>query len=186
MNPIFLPASDEADTALREELFTAQVTGLRQYPKAPQSLQPETLMMCEASTVTEVVQRLKVIHLLGDWPVPARLSAQVSGTFFPLTVMIFDAQDRKVLGGRFDEEIIWAQPVTLTSERLSLEQQQQRLCQAAMLEQSWQNTPAARALWHKAHLLSLHMVSSRYQQCHEVQDILRYGVSVSVFSEGTL
>ncbi|MDE1484566.1 hypothetical protein KKJ13_19500, partial [Xenorhabdus bovienii] len=107
MNPIFLPAPDEAGTTLREELFTAQVTGLRQHPKAPQSLQPETLMVCEASTVTEVVQRLKVIHLLGDWPVPERLSAQVAGAFFPLTVMIFDAQDRKVLGGRFDEEIIW-------------------------------------------------------------------------------
>ncbi|MDE9459035.1 hypothetical protein [Xenorhabdus bovienii] len=110
MNPIFLPAPDEAGITLREELFTAQVTGLRQHPKAPQSLQP----------------------------------------------------------------------VTLTSERLSLEQQQQRLCQAAMLEQSWQNTPAARALWHKAHLLSLHLVSSRYQQCSEVQDILRHGVSVSI------
>ncbi len=35
MNPIFLPVLDETDTALREELFTAQVTGLRQYPKAP-------------------------------------------------------------------------------------------------------------------------------------------------------
>ncbi|MDX8000005.1 hypothetical protein FE394_12530 [Xenorhabdus sp. Reich] len=186
MNPIFLPAPDDTSTAYHEERFTAQVTGLRQHPKALQSLQPETLMMCEAATVTEVVQRLKVIHLLGDWLVPARLSAQVSGIFFPLTVMIFDSQDRKVLGGRFDDGIIWAQPVTLTSERLSLEQQQQRLCQAAMLEQSWQNTPAARALWHKVHLLSLHGVSPDYQQCSEVRDILRYGVSVCVFSEGTL
>ncbi|WP_323866186.1 hypothetical protein [Xenorhabdus cabanillasii] len=98
--------------------------------------------------------------------------------------MIVDAQDRNVLGGRFGEVIVWAQPVTLTSERLSLERQQQGLCEEAMLEQSWQNPPAARALWHRAHLLSLHRVSSCYQQCHEVRDILRYGVSVSAFSEG--
>ncbi|WP_244922663.1 hypothetical protein [Xenorhabdus cabanillasii] len=94
--------------------------------------------------------------------------------------MVVDAQDRNVLGGRFGDEIVWAQPVTLTSERLSLERQQQRLCQAAMLEQSWQNAPAARALWHQAHLLSLHRVSSRCQQCNEVRDILRHGASVSI------
>ncbi|REF26489.1 hypothetical protein BDD26_1135 [Xenorhabdus cabanillasii] len=180
MNPIFLPAPDDAGTVLHEALFTAQVTGLRQHLTAPQSLLTETLMVCEAATMTEVVQRLKVIHLLGDWPVPAQLSGQRGGTFFPQTVMIVDAQDRNVLGGRFEEEIVWAQPATLTSERLSLERQQQRLCQAAMLEQSWQNTLAARALWHQAHLLSLHLVSSRYEQCGDVRDILRHGVSVSI------
>ncbi|MBI6547540.1 hypothetical protein [Xenorhabdus lircayensis] len=180
MNPIFLPAPDDVGTVLCEELFTAQVTGLRQHPKVLQSLLTDTLMIGEASTITEVVQRLKVIHLLGDWPAPERLSGQCERFFFPLTVMIYDAQDRKMLGGRFDEEIVWAQPVTLTSERLSLERQQQRLCQAAMLEQNWQNAPAARTLWHQAHLLLLHGVSSRYQQCSEVRDILRHGVSVSI------
>ncbi|MBD2793967.1 hypothetical protein [Xenorhabdus szentirmaii] len=180
MNPLFLPAPDDADTALHEALFTAQVTGLRQHPKVSHSLLTDTLTIGEAATITEVVQRLKVIHILGDWPAPETLSGQYERAFFPLTVMIVDAQDRKVLGGRFDDEIVWAQPVTLTSERLSLKRQQQRLCQAAMLEQSWQNAPAARALWHQAHLLSLHRVSSRYQQCSEVQDILRHGVSVSI------
>ncbi|PHM28311.1 hypothetical protein Xbud_01713 [Xenorhabdus budapestensis] len=68
MNPIFLPAPDETDTALREELFTAQVTGLRQYPQTPQSLREKTLTVCEAPSITEAVQRLKVIYLLGDWP----------------------------------------------------------------------------------------------------------------------
>ncbi len=29
MNSIFLPASDDTDPVLREELFTVQVTGLR-------------------------------------------------------------------------------------------------------------------------------------------------------------
>ncbi|CDM88515.1 hypothetical protein [Xenorhabdus bovienii] len=186
MSPIFLPAPDDADTAVHEALFTAQVTGLRQHPTASQPLLTDTLTIGEASTITEVVQRLRVIHILGDWPALETLSGQCERAFFPLTVMIVDAQDRKVLGGRFDDEIVWAQPVTLTSERLSLKRQQQRLCQAAMLEQSWQNASAARALWHQAHLLSLHGVSSCYQQCHEVRDILRYGVSVSVFSEVTL
>ncbi|MBD2813427.1 hypothetical protein ID850_01320 [Xenorhabdus sp. Flor] len=180
MNPLFLPAPDDADTTLHEALFTAQVTGLRQHPKVPHSLLTDTLKIGEAATITEVVQRLKVIHILGDWPALETLSGQCERAFFPLTVMIVDAQDRNVLGGRFDDEIVWAQPVTLTSERLSLERQQQRLCQAAMLEQSWQNAPAARALWHQAHLLSLHRVSSRYQQCSEVRDILRHGASVSM------
>ncbi|WP_255523196.1 hypothetical protein [Xenorhabdus sp. PB62.4] len=131
--------------------------------------------MYEAASVTEAVQRLKVIHLLGDWPEPETSSQPSAGIFFPLTVMIYDARDRKVLGGRFYDEIVWAQPVTLASERLSLEKQQQQLCQSAVLEQGWQNTQAARVLWHEAHLLSLHVVSPRYQQCREVQDILRHG-----------
>ncbi len=67
-------------------------------------------------------------------------------------------------GGRFYDEIVWAKPVMLASERLSLaqRQQQQQLCQSAVLEQSWQNTPAARALRYKVYLLSLHGVSSRF------------------------
>ncbi|PHM47661.1 hypothetical protein [Xenorhabdus miraniensis] len=175
MNPIFLPVPDNTEPALRENLFTMQVTGLMQHPQMPQSLREETLTVYEAASVTEAVQRLKVIHLLGDWPLPEMSPEQVTGIFFPLTVMIYDAQDRKVLGGRFYDEIVWAQPVTLASERLSLEKQQQQLCQSAVLEQSWQNTQAARALWHAAHLLSLHVVSPCYQQCREVQDILRHG-----------
>ncbi|WP_262947099.1 hypothetical protein [Xenorhabdus indica] len=180
MNPIFLPASDEAGTTFHEDIFTVQVTGLMQHPQARQSLREETLTVCEAASVTEAVQRLKVIHLLGDWPVPETLSHQTQGVFFPLTVMIYDAGDRKVLGGRFYDEIVWAQPVTRASERLSLEKRQQQLCQSAVLEQGWQNTQAARALWHKAHLLSLHAVSPCYQQCREVRDILRHGTTVSV------
>ncbi|PHM46900.1 hypothetical protein [Xenorhabdus miraniensis] len=174
MSSIFLPVPDKTEPALRE-IFTVQVTGLMQHPQTPQSLREKTVMVCEASSITEAVQRLKVIHLLGDWPLPKMSPEQVTGIFFPLTVMIYDAQDRKVLGGRFYDEIVWAQPVTVTSERLSLEKQQHQLCQSAVLEQGWQNTQAARALWHEAHLLSLHVVSPCYQQCSEVQDILRHG-----------
>ncbi|WP_262947506.1 hypothetical protein [Xenorhabdus indica] len=180
MNPIFLPAPDDTGPELCEDLFTVQVTGLMQHPQIPQSLREDTLTVCEAASVTEAVQRLKVIHLLGDWPVPETLSHQTQGVFFPLTVMIYDAGDRKVLGGRFYDEIVWAQPVTLASERLSLEKRQQQLCQSAVLEQGWQNTQTARALWHEAHLLSLHGVSPCYQQCREVRDILRHGTTVSV------
>ncbi|MEQ1964294.1 hypothetical protein ABLB69_14235 [Xenorhabdus khoisanae] len=180
MNPIFLPAPDDTGPELREDIFTVQVTGLMQHPQMPQSLREETLTVCETASVTEAVQRLKVIHLLGDWPVPETLSHQTKGVFFPLTVMIYDAQDEKVLGGRFYDEIVWAQPVTLASERLSLEKQQQQLCQSAVLEQGWQNAPEARVLRHEAALLSLHVVSPRYQQCREVQDILRHGTTVSV------
>ncbi|KLU15815.1 MULTISPECIES: hypothetical protein [Xenorhabdus] len=180
MDPIFLPAPDDTGPACHEDIFTVQVTGLMQHPQARQSLREETLTVCEAVSVTEAVQRLKVIHLLGDWPVPETLSHQAKCIFFPLTVMIYDAQDEKVLGGRCYDEIVWAQPVTLVSERLSLEKQQQQLCQSAVLEQSWQNAQAARALWHEAHLLSLHVVSPCYQQCREVRDILRHGTTVSV------
>ncbi|WP_228864303.1 hypothetical protein [Xenorhabdus sp. PB30.3] len=136
--------------------------------------------MCETDSVTEAVQRLKVIHLLGDWPVPEMPSAQCRRAFFPLTVMIYDSQDNKVLGGRFYDEIVWAQPVTVTSERLSLAQKQQRLCQSATVELSWNNAQAARVLWHEANLLSLHVVSPRYQHHHEVQDILRHSTTLSV------
>ncbi|MBE8598240.1 hypothetical protein [Xenorhabdus sp. BG5] len=180
MNPIFLPAPDDTGTVCHEELFTVQVTGLMQPPHARQSLWEETLTVCEAASVTEAVQRLKVIHLLGDWPVPETSSDPFKCIFFPLTVMIYDARDEKVLGGRCYDEIVWAQPVTRASERLSLEKQQQQLCQSAVLEQGWQNTKSARALWHKAHLLSLHGVSPSYQQCREVQDILRHGTAVSL------
>ncbi|MEQ1965261.1 hypothetical protein ABLB69_19400 [Xenorhabdus khoisanae] len=180
MNPIFLPAPDDTGTVSHEELFTVQVTGLMQHPQARQSLREETLTVCEAASVTEAVQRLKVIHLLGDWPVPKTLSHQTKGVFFPLTVMIYDAQDEKVLGGRFYDEIVWAQPVTRASERLSLEKRQQQLCQSAVLEQGWQNTPEARVLRHEAALLSLHVISPRYQQCREVQEILRHGTTVSI------
>ncbi|WP_338803376.1 hypothetical protein WDV76_14990 [Xenorhabdus griffiniae] len=180
MNPIFLPAPDNTGVELREDIFTVQVTGLMQHPQRPLSLREETLAVCEAASVTEAVQRLKVIHLLGDWPVPETLSHQTKGIFFPLTVMIYDARDEKVLGGRFYDEIVWAQPVTLASECLSLEKRQQQLCQSAALEQGWQNTQAAWVLWHEAHLLSLHVVSPGYQQCREVQAILRHGTTVSV------
>ncbi|CAM3953255.1 hypothetical protein [Xenorhabdus thuongxuanensis] len=180
MNPIFLPVPAETNPALREDIFTAQVTGLMQPPQMPPSLRAETLTVCEAFSVMEVVQRLKVIHLLGDWPVPETPSGQAACVFFPLTVMIYDAGDRKVLGGRFYDEIVWAQPVTLASERLSLEKRQQQLCQSAVFEQGWQNIPAARALWHEAHLLSLHGVSPRYHECREVQDILRHSTTVSI------
>ncbi|CDH26819.1 hypothetical protein [Xenorhabdus bovienii] len=179
MNPIFLPVPDDPGAACHEDLFTVQVTGLLSSPQARPSWRQETLTVCEAASVTEAVQRLKVIHLLGDWPVPETLSPQTPGVFFPQTVMIYDAQDRKVLGGRLADEIVWAQPVTLASARLSLAQRQQRLCQSAVLEQSWQNTQAARDLWQAAHLLSLHEVSPDYQQCREVQDILRHGTTVS-------
>lgn len=74
MNPIFLSAPDDTETVLREELFTVQVTGLRRHPKSPTSLREEILTVCEAPTITEAVQRLKVIHLLGDWPLPEMFS----------------------------------------------------------------------------------------------------------------
>lgn len=180
MNPIFLPVSDDTDPTLREDIFTVQVTGLMQHPQARQSLREETLTVCEAASVTEAVQRLKVIHLLGDWPIPETSSDPFKCIFFPLTVMIYDARDEKVLGGRCYDEIVWAQPVMLASEHLSLEKRQQQLCQSAVLEQGWQNTEAARVLWHQAYLLSLHVVSPGYQQCREVQDILRHGTTVSV------
>ncbi|MCP9268239.1 hypothetical protein M5U04_09020 [Xenorhabdus sp. XENO-1] len=180
MNPIFLPAPESMTPASQEAIFTVQVTGLMQHPQRPQSLREETLTVCETDSVTEAVQRLKVIHLLGDWPVPKMSSAQCRRAFFPLTVMIYDAKDNKVLGGRFYDEIVWAQPVTVTSERLSLEQKQWRLCQSATFELSWQNAEAARVLWHEANLLSLHVVSSDYQQHHEVLDILRHGTTVSI------
>ncbi|WP_230585829.1 hypothetical protein [Xenorhabdus bovienii] len=80
--------------------------------------------------------------------------------------MIYDAQDNRVRGGRFYDEIAWAKSVMLASERLSLAQRQQQLCQSAVLEQSWQNTSAARALRYEVYLLSLHGVSSRYPLCH--------------------
>ncbi|WFQ79595.1 hypothetical protein PXH59_18945 [Xenorhabdus sp. SF857] len=54
-----------------------------QHPQARQSLREETLTVCEAVSVTEAVQRLKVIHLLGDWPVPETLSHQAKCIFFP-------------------------------------------------------------------------------------------------------
>ncbi|MBD2802950.1 hypothetical protein ID854_21500, partial [Xenorhabdus sp. M] len=104
MNPLFLPAPDDAGSVLHEALFIAQVTGLRQHPTASQLLLTDTLTIGEAATITEIVQRLKVIHLLGDWPALETLSGQCERAFFPLTVMIVDAQDRKVLGGRFDDE----------------------------------------------------------------------------------
>ncbi|PHM44431.1 hypothetical protein [Xenorhabdus szentirmaii] len=43
MNPLFLPAPDDAGSVLHEALFTAQVTGLRQHPKVPHSLLTDTL-----------------------------------------------------------------------------------------------------------------------------------------------
>ncbi|PHM51238.1 hypothetical protein [Xenorhabdus sp. KK7.4] len=180
MNPIFLPAPESTTPASQEAIFIVQVTGLIQHPQRPQSLREETLTVCETDSVTEAVQRLKVIHLLGDWPVPEMPSAQCRRAFFPLTVMIYDAKDNKVLGGRFYDEIVWAQPITVTSERLSLVQKQQRLCQSATFELSWQNAGAARVLWHEANLLSLHVVSPRYQHHHEVQDILRHSTTLSV------
>ncbi|BET95955.1 hypothetical protein [Xenorhabdus taiwanensis] len=176
MNPIFLPAPESTTPASQEDIFTVQVTGLMQHPQTPQTRRENTLTVCEASSITEAVQRLKVIHLLGDWPLPT----PSTGIFFPLIVMIYDAQDNNVLGGRIDDEIIWAQPVTVTSERLSLAQKQQRLCQSATFELSWQNAEAARALWHQANLLSLRVVAPRYQHHHEVQDILRHSTTLSV------
>ncbi|MDC9606435.1 hypothetical protein [Xenorhabdus griffiniae] len=68
----------------------------------------------------------------------------------------------------------------MTSERLSLVQKQQRLCQSATFELSWQNAGAARVLWHEANLLSLHMISPDYQHHPEVRDILRHSTIVSV------
>ncbi|MBE8597830.1 hypothetical protein [Xenorhabdus sp. BG5] len=180
MTPIFLPAPESTIPASQEDIFTVQVTGLMQHSQRAQSLQEEILTVCETASITEAVQRLKVIHLMGDWPVPAMPSGQFRRAFFPLTVMIYDTKDNKVLGGRFYDEIVWAQPVTVTSERLSLEQKQLRLCQSATFELSWQNAEAARVLWHEANLLSLHVVSPDYQQHHEVQDILRHGTTVSV------
>ncbi|MDC9595269.1 hypothetical protein, partial [Xenorhabdus sp. IM139775] len=118
--------------------------------------------------------KLETLHLAGDWPVP---DGGLSG-FIPQTVMIYDRHGRKVLGGRFDAGIAWAQPVTLASERLSLEKQRQRLCHAAVAEQGWENYSDACMLWQKAQLLSLHLVSSRYRQCREVNDILRQGTCV--------
>ncbi|WP_155271035.1 hypothetical protein [Xenorhabdus bovienii] len=177
--PDFLPIPDEAVVALREDVFTAQVTGL--IDDTPQ--QESTLTVCKASTITEAVQKLNAIHLAGDWPV--REDATDTGqpkralNFIPQTVMMYDRQGRKVLGGRFDTDIIWAQPVTLASERMSLEKQRQRLCREAVFEHGWENYRAARLLWQKAHLLSLHVVASRYQQCREVNDILLHSASVS-------
>ncbi|MDC9596108.1 hypothetical protein [Xenorhabdus anantnagensis] len=81
MNPIFLPVPDNTEPALREELFTVQVTGLMQHPQKPPSLRENTLTVCESPTLTEAVQRLKVIHLLGDWPLPETSSRQ-SACFF--------------------------------------------------------------------------------------------------------
>ncbi|MBD2786480.1 hypothetical protein ID858_16530 [Xenorhabdus sp. DI] len=174
MNPIFLPVPDDTGVASHHPVFTAQVTGLMDYP-APGTYQRErTLTVCAAPTITEAVQKLETLHLAGDWPVQ---DGGLSG-FIPQTVMIYDRHGRKVLGGRFDAGIVWAQPVTLASERLSLEKQRQRLCHAAVAEQGWENYPDARMLWQKAHLLSLHLVSSRYRQCSEVNDILRHGTAV--------
>ncbi|CDH04801.1 conserved hypothetical protein [Xenorhabdus bovienii str. oregonense] len=180
MNPIFLPVPENSEPALREDIFTVQVTGLMQHPQRPQSLREAILAVCETSSVTEAVQRLKVIHLLGDWSVPEMPSGQFRRAFFPLTVTIYDAKDNKVLGGRFYDGIVWAQPVTVMSERLSLEQKQLHLCQSATFELSWQSAAAARVLWHEANLLSLHVVSPDYQHHHEVQDILRHSTTVSV------
>ncbi|WP_426576205.1 hypothetical protein ACP179_16985 [Xenorhabdus stockiae] len=180
MNAIFLPVPENTAQVLPEDIFTVQVTGLMQHPHRPQSLQEEILTVCETASITEAVQRLKVIHLLGDWPIPEISSGQYRRAFFPLTVMIYDAKDNSVLGGRFYDEIVWAQPVTLTSERLSLERKQQQLCQAATVELSWQDPQAAHVLWQEANLLSLHMISPDYHYHHEVQDILRHSATVSI------
>ncbi|WP_258086565.1 hypothetical protein [Xenorhabdus bovienii] len=67
---------------LREELFTVQVTDLRQHPKSPTLLREEILTVCEAPTITEAVQLLKVLHLLGDWPLPETFSHPVQCAFF--------------------------------------------------------------------------------------------------------
>lgn len=180
MNPIFLPMPAHTEPATQEPLFTVQVTGLIQQAQQPQSLHEDILTVCEAASITEAVQRLKVIHWLGDWPVPETDPGESRCAFFPLTVMIYDAKDNKVLGGRFDDEIVWAQPVTVTSELLSLERRQQQLCHAATAELSWNDPQAARVLWQKANWLSLHIISPDYHCHHEVQDILRHNMTASV------
>ncbi|SFU55593.1 hypothetical protein SAMN05421784_11155 [Xenorhabdus koppenhoeferi] len=176
MDPIFLPVAEET-------AFTVQVTGLSEYPNPAAGealpLREETVSVCSAATITEAVQKLKVIHLLGDWPVRETGQPDTLPNFIPQTVMMYDRQGRKVLGGYCDSDIVWAQPVTLASERLSLEKQRQRLCNNAVFEQGWENYRTACVLWQKAHRLSLHLVSSRYQQCCEVADILRHSASVT-------
>ncbi|MBD2826948.1 hypothetical protein [Xenorhabdus szentirmaii] len=176
MNPIFLPVAEET-------AFSVQVTGLSEYPSPTTGetpfLREEIVSVCRAATITEAVQKLKIIHLLGDWPARESGQPDTLPPFIPQTVMIYDRQGRKVLGGHMDNEIVWAQPVTLASERQSLEKQRQQLCLNAVFEQGWENDRIARVLWQKAHRLSLHLVSSRYQQCCEVADILRHGASVT-------
>ncbi|MEQ2024921.1 hypothetical protein ABLB84_03870 [Xenorhabdus szentirmaii] len=176
MNPIFLPVAEET-------VFTVQVTGLSEHPipaaETTPFLREETVSVCRADTITEAVQRLKVIHLLGDWPARENGQPHMLTPFVPQTVMMYDRHGRKVLGGHIDNEIVWAQPVTLASERQALEKQRQQLCQNAVFEQGWENYRMARVLWQKAHRLSLHLVSSHYQQCREVADILRHSASVA-------
>ncbi|WP_445496231.1 hypothetical protein [Photorhabdus sp. SF281] len=54
MNPIFLPIPNKTCAALREDVFTAQVTDLINDIYQRES----TLTVCKAPTITEAVQKL--------------------------------------------------------------------------------------------------------------------------------
>ncbi|QTL39097.1 hypothetical protein ACNFJN_15665 [Xenorhabdus budapestensis] len=192
----FLYTPYEAGISLRSDVFQSQFTVLvdgdaecpEDDPNYGTYYSKKTLTVCKTSTLTDAVQKLKVLIEEDNWafrdedvdyydPDFGRDMGPIS--FNPRRVTIYDRYNRRVLGGYITPKIIWARSVTRKDELVALEKERQRLRDESSYERGWDNYSTAQYLWTKADSLLLHVTDSKYLVHEEMDNILLQDTSVS-------
>ncbi|AOM40997.1 hypothetical protein [Xenorhabdus hominickii] len=195
-NQHFLSTPYESGVSLRWDIFHSQftvlVTGMSEYPEDDPmygTYQVEKMLtVCKGSTLTKVIRKLNAMLRKNNWPFrgedvdyydPDFGRDMGPLSFKPQSVMIYDRYNRKVLGGRIADRVIWARPVTQKTDLDALHKEYIRLKREGSYENGWDNHSTARSLWHSAALLMLHVVDSKCSVAHEINTFLQHGASVS-------
>ncbi|MBD1226026.1 hypothetical protein [Xenorhabdus griffiniae] len=184
MSKKFLRTPYEPGVSLRWDIyhrqFRVEVTGMFEYPEDDSIYgtykNKGTLIICETSTFTDAVNKLKIMYKANSWPFRDKdedyyydpdLGRDMGPiNFYPMTVIIYDRHNRKVLGGELlNGGITWAHPITNETE---LYKMHKKFWDEGSGEHRWNDYETARQMWHKAGLLLLHVVDSKYQLHDEI------------------
>lgn len=195
MNKNFFRTPYEPGVSLRWDIyhrqFRVEVTGMFEYPEDDLMCgtykTQGTLIICETSTFTDAVNKLKIMYKANSWPFRDKDDDHYYDSdlgrdmgplnFYPMTVIIYDRHNRKVLGGVLSGGIVtWAHPVTKEAE---LYKMFKKLRDEGSYEHGWNDYETARSLWHEAGLLLLHVVDSKYQLHSEIN-------ASALFSQDTI
>ncbi|MDC9612890.1 hypothetical protein PSI19_03130 [Xenorhabdus khoisanae] len=193
----FLHTPYEPGVSLRWDIhhsqFKVEVMGMLEYPEDDPmygTYQTEgTLSICETPTLTDAVNKLKVMYQEDNWPFrdeekdyydPDFGRDMGPRSFSPRTVIIYDRYNRKVLGGELSRgSVTWARPIKQEAEFISLDAKCKSLQEKGSYEHGWDNYDTARSLWYQADLLLLHVVDSKYLLHDEINNIFLQDASVS-------
>ncbi|MBC8946517.1 hypothetical protein [Xenorhabdus indica] len=194
--PSFLHTPYEAGVSLRSDVFQSQfivlVDGDAEYPEDDPNYgtyySEKILTVCKTSTLTDAVQKLKVLIEEDNWAFRdedvdyydtdfGRDMGPIS--FNPRKVTIYDRYNRRVLGRYITPKIIWARSVTRKDELVALEKERQRLRDESAYERGCDNYNKAQYLWKKADSLLLHVTDSKFLVHEEMDNILLQDASVS-------